>query len=247
VLELLLVASLTCVATGLGVIPVILLGERAAAIRPALLGLAAGVMAVAAVAGLLLPALDEGTAIEVGLGFLAGVGFLLAARSWLGHRKMRGDRPLSASLRASRRTSVLVFAVLFVHSLPEGFAIGTAYASETAGLGAFVVVAIAVQNIPEGTSVAIPMEAAGYSAARQVWAAIATSIPQPIGAVVAFVLVEEITALLPISFGFAAGAMLALVALEMAPQAWAQNRRLALVGVGFGTVGMVAFSLLLGV
>src|SRR5687768_5463105 len=125
-LELLLVAGLTCVATGLGVIPVRLLGARATAIRPALLGVAAGVMAVAAIAGLLLPALDEGTTVEVGLGLLAGVGFLFAAPFGLGHRRAR-DRGL---VSASRRTSILVFAVLLVHSLPEGFAIGTAYASE---------------------------------------------------------------------------------------------------------------------
>ena len=48
-LELILVASLTCVATGLGVIPVLLLKQRAAAIRPALLGVAAGVMAEGAI------------------------------------------------------------------------------------------------------------------------------------------------------------------------------------------------------
>ena len=53
---------------------------------------------------------------------------------------------------------VLVFAVLLVHSLPEGLAIGTAYASSTEGLGLFVILAIALQNVPEGTSVAIPME-----------------------------------------------------------------------------------------
>ena len=54
--------------------------------------------------------------------------------------------------------------MLLVHSLPEGLAIGTAYASETEGLGLFVILAIALQNVPEGTSVAIPMEAAGFSA-----------------------------------------------------------------------------------
>ena len=58
-----------------------------------------------------------------------------------------------------------MFAVLFVHSLPEGLALGTAYASTVEGLAAFIVIAIAVQNIPEGTSVAIPMEAAGYGPA----------------------------------------------------------------------------------
>jgi zinc transporter, ZIP family len=119
---------------------------------------------------------------------------------------------------------VLVFVVLLVHSLPEGFAIGTAYASDTAGLSLFVITAIGVQNIPEGTSVAIPMAAAGFSRSRQFWAAVATSAPQPIGAAVAFLLVEQIEPLLPFSFGFAAGAMLALVVAELLPARSATTR-----------------------
>lgn len=51
--------------------------------------------------------------------------------------------------------------------LPEGFAGGTAFASDRAGLSLFVIVAIAIQNIPEGTSVAIPMQQAGFGAGRQ--------------------------------------------------------------------------------
>ena len=92
------------------------------------------------------------------------------------------------------RTSALVFLVLFVHSLPEGFAVGTAFASDRAGLSLFVILAIAIQNIPEGTSVAIPMAAAGFCRTRQFWAAVATSAPQPVGALIAFFLVEQVEA-----------------------------------------------------
>ena len=53
-----------------------------------------------------------------------------------------------------------------------------------------MILAIAIQNIPEGTSVAIPMEEAGFGRARQFWAAVATSAPQPVGALIAFVAVE---------------------------------------------------------
>jgi len=240
--ELLIAASATALATGLGAIPVFLLGGRAAALRPALLGLAAGVMAVASVVGLLMPALDEGTPEEVGLGLAIGVAFLVVARSVLEHR-----RPGTGLRAASLRTTVLVFLVLLVHSLPEGFAIGTAYASETAGLGLFVISAIALQNIPEGTSVAIPMEAAGFGRARQFWVAVATSAPQPVGAAIAYLLVEEITQLLPVSFGFAAGAMLALVAVELVPQALEGDRRLAAVGALSGAAVMLVLSELLGV
>ena len=145
------------------------------------------------------------------------------------------------------RTSILVFAVLLVHSLPEGFAIGTAYASDTAGLSLFVIVAIAIQNIPEGTSVAIPMATAGFSRTRQFWAAVATSAPQPVGAVIAFLLVEQIGSLLPISFGFAAGAMLALVAIELAPEAIRGSWRAACAGGALGAAAMLGLSAALGV
>src|SRR6266540_4266181 len=183
VLILLLAASATALATGLGAVPVFLLGARAAVVRPALWGLTVGLMTVASFVGLLGPALDEGEPAAVAAG--------------------------------------LVFSVLLVHSFPEGFAIGTAYASDRAGLSLFVILAIALQNIPEGTSVAIPMEAAGFRAREQFWAAVTTSAPQPVGALIAYVLVENVQALLPFSFAFAAGAMLALVAVELAREAFA--------------------------
>jgi ZIP family zinc transporter len=64
---------------------------------------------------------------------------------------------------AGVRRSLLVFGVLLVHSLPEGFAIGAAYASDTEGLALFVIFAVGLQNVPEGTSVAIPMARASVA------------------------------------------------------------------------------------
>ena len=233
----------TALATGLGAVPVFFLGERAEVLSPALLGLAAGVMSVASISGLLLPGLDDGSTLSVLGALTVGVVFLVLARGALDWR----DRHEVIRRSKSMRTSILVFAVLLVHSLPEGFAIGTAYASDTAGLSLFVIVAIAIQNIPEGTSVAIPMAAAGFSRTRQFWAAVATSAPQPVGAVIAFVLVEQIGSLLPISFGFAAGAMLALVAIELLPQAIRGSWRAASAGAALGAAAMLGFSAALGV
>jgi len=141
-----------------------------------------------------------------------------------------------------------VFGVLFVHSLPEGLAIGTAYASDRAGLSLFVILAIALQNIPEGTSVAIPMAAAGFSRSRQFWAAVLTSVPQPIGALGAFLLVEHVTGLLPASFAFAAGAMLTLVAFELVPEAFGRgDLARATAGTLAGAAVMIALAVAVGV
>jgi ZIP family zinc transporter len=238
-LELIVASSATALATGLGAIPVWFLGTRAARLRPLLIGVAGGVMTVAAIVGLLLPATREGDTADVVVGAALGVLFLLGARAWL---ERPGHMPAGDG-----RTAALVFLVLLVHSLPEGFAIGTAYASETEGLGFFVVAAIAIQNIPEGTSVAIPMAAAGDSRRRQFTAAVLTSVPQPVGAVIAFVLVEQISGLLALSFAFAAGAMLMLVATELGPPRDTRARRAWAGGTLAGAAGMLAVSLALGV
>jgi len=244
-LLLTLAATATAVATGLGAVPVFFLGERAATLRPWLLGFAAGVMGVASIVGLLLPALDEGSAAEAASGTALGVAFLLASR-WVIDASR--SRVATESWSAERRTALLVFLVLFVHSLPEGFAIGTAYASDTAGLSLFVILAIGAQNVPEGTSVALPLAAAGYGRARQFWAAVGTSAPQPVGAVVAYLLVEQIEGLLPISFAFAAGAMLALIVFELGPSALASGQlRSAVAGTAVGAGLMLALSAVLGV
>jgi ZIP family zinc transporter len=240
---LVLAACGTALATGLGAIPVYLLGSRAAHLAPLMLGFAAGVMGVAAVAGLLIPATQEGSAVEVAAGLAIGVAFLVLVR-----RRFAPDAGFMGRSGPGTRTSALVFLVLFVHSLPEGFAIGTAFASDRAGLSLFVILAIAIQNIPEGTSVAIPMEEAGFGRSRQFWAAVGTSAPQPVGAVIAYLAVEEVSGLLPFSFAFAAGAMLALIAVEMLPEAYrAPTGAGPSIGLAAGAALMLALSFLLRV
>jgi ZIP family zinc transporter len=239
-----LIGAGTALATGLGVLPVWALGEAAARYRPALEGAAAGVMAVAAVVGLLLPAADSGSTTEVVAAAAAGVAFLLVARRALRRHELHVGRVSGTGVQRS----LLVFGVLFVHSLPEGLAIGAAYASTEKGLGPFVILAIALQNIPEGTATAIPMVPAGFSRRAQFWAAVGTSAPQPVGAVLAFVLVDEVESLLPVSFAFAGSAMLALVLVDTLPGALAhRHARLALSGVALGACVMLALSALPGV
>jgi zinc transporter, ZIP family len=227
-------------ATGLGTIPVFMLGARAESLRPVLWGLTVGSMAVASIVGLIRPALQEGSSVEVLAGIALGVAFLIGSRSVFAHQA------LGAGGREGRQTSMLVFAVLFVHSLPEGFAIGTAYASDQTELSLFVIAAIALHNVPEGTSIAVPMSIAGYGRAQQFWAAVATSLPQLPGAIVAYLLVQWAEPALPASFGFAAGAMLALVVFELVPRTFAPGRmRSASAGVALGGGLMLALAALL--
>lgn len=236
----------TAFATGLGAIPVFFLGERAAQYTAALTGFAAGLMGVAAILGLLIPAFQDGSTGVVVLSTLAGVAFLLGTRALVRRRDVRVAQ--ERRLGESAQRSLLVVLVLFVHSIPEGMAIGTAFASTREGLGLFVILAVALQNVPEGTATALPMQLAGYSRSRMFWAAVLTSVPQPFFAVGAFVLVDSVTALLPASFAFAAGAMLALVAFDLVPESFTREGwRLASAGALAGGALMLALSIVLGV
>jgi len=246
ILIVFLIGWATAFATGLGAIPVFLLEEHAADYSAGLTGFAAGLMAFASVRGLMIPAFQDGSTAVVLVSFLVGVAFLLGTREAL--RRRDAHVSIEDAMGDSTRRSLLVVLVLFVHSLPEGLAIGTAYASTQEGLGLFVILAIALQNIPEGTATALPMQAAGYSRAKQFWAAVLTSVPQPFGAVAAFVLVDQITGLLPASFAFAAGAMLALVLFDLVPACFTRSGwRQASLGAAAGGAVMLALSAVLGV
>lgn len=125
----------------------------------------------------------------------------------------------------------LILGVLTVHSFPEGVAVGVSFAElglrggvPVLGLAVPVLaivmtVAISVHNIPEGLAVSIPLKAMDVSKWRMVGAAVFSSLPQPIGAVIAFAFVTWAYRFLPFGYGFAAGAMLYLVLAEFVPDA----------------------------
>lgn len=237
ILTVFLLATFTALATGLGALPVSWIGpERVRRYEPFLLGVTAGVMTAASI-GLLIEPIQENKIVPLLVGLALGAAFLFFAQRRLEERRPSDDPEVGRHITRS----ILVFAVLFVHSLPEGFALGSAWASTVAGVGIFVFIAISLQNVPEGTATAIPMAQAGYSKTRQFWAAVGTSMPQPVGAVVAYVLVEQVNALLPWSLGFAAGAMFALVAADLLPEAYrdGDGRR------GMATGGVVSSLLLM--
>ena len=236
-------AAATVLATGIGALPVITLGvSHARAAQGVLSGLAAGVMAIAATVGLIKPAAEEGSAVTVVLAVAAGAVALVLSRIALrNHARHNGSSEAGAR-------SLLVIGVLFVHSLPEGFAIGSAFASSQAGLSAFVIAAIAIQNVPEGTATAAAMQPAGYGAWKQFWGAVLTSVQQVPGALVAWLAVERIDGLLPASFALAGGAMLALVVVDLLPDAWQHAPHLRVVaGTLLGAGLMLAVGMALEV
>ena len=198
-----------------------------------LLGASAGIMIAASFFSLLLPAIEaEGALpayIPASVGFLLGGAFIIASDLLLSRTQK------SFHAIGDKRTALLYFAVT-LHNIPEGMAVGVAFAAGVSGEGALagllLAVGIAVQNFPEGMCVAFPMRARGMSAAKRFLFA------QGSGA--------AIGSLLPWALAFSAGAMVAVVCSELIPESFSGNKTLASVGVVVGFCLMMVLDVALG-
>lgn len=228
-------ALLTALATGLGAIPF--------AFVP---GISRGVVAWAnAVAsGLMLGAsfglVAEGTqygAWETVAGATAGVGFILITQRLL----TRYDVRFSHTRGVGAQRMLLLLIVMTVHSFSEGVAVGVSFGGGMA-LAVAITIAIAVHNIPEGLAISAVLRPRGASLAACVGWSVFSSLPQPLMAVPAFLFVEAVRPALPYGIGFAAGAMVFMVLVELLPEAFDRARRapVALI-VCLTLVAMVVF------
>ncbi|ARS90215.1 ZIP family metal transporter [Natrarchaeobaculum aegyptiacum] len=225
------VALVAGCATGLGALPTIYADRVSHRVYDGAVGFAAGVMVGAAVFALLVPGLEFGTPLEVVAGLFLGTGFLLVANAALPHLhlRFRGERLEGTAILEGesseesppaddRRRALLVGSAVTIHNVPEGLAVGIAFASGETGLGIAIATAIAVQNVPDGFAMAVPAARAGVSNAKTVlYTTLSGGVPEPIAAAVGFVLVATVTGLFPVAAGFAAGAMIAVVFRELVP------------------------------
>ena len=237
------VALFTALATGLGALPVLFLRNTEPRWRGIAAATASGMMLSASVFALADEALGRGDAVEVVAGMLAGALFF----SWTSRIiEQRGWTIHGLNAQSSKQTLLLLL-TLFVHSIPEGAAIGVGYATGEIKFGWLLAVAIGVHNIPEGTAVSLPLRANGASMSRCISYSILTSLPQPIVAVPAFLLVSVFQPLLPASLGFAGGAMIFLVIQELLPESFEHSSPTdAAWGVTVGLVGMLGFIAAIG-
>jgi len=234
-----LYGSLTALATGFGALPFLFVrtvSPRGVAYANAI---ASGLM-LGACFGLLLEGTESGTWSTI-IGANLGVLFILATQRILDRYNVQFG---SIGPAGSRRT-LLMIVVMTVHSFSEGVAVGTSFGGGMS-LAVLITAAIAVHNIPEGLAISAVLRPQGVSVAGCAGWSVFSSLPQPLMAVPAYLLVDTFTAALPYGIGFAAGAMVLMVFLELLPEAYqsARKPRVALL-VSVSLVGMILFQRIL--
>ena len=233
-------ALVTALATGIGALP-LLFGRQ---IRDRGLGLATALAAgfmLGASAGLFWQGAKDGP-IRTVLGALLGAVFIVAARRVLTTRR---EVHFSALRGADALGALMIVGVMTVHSFTEGVGVGVAFGGgET--LGALITTAIAVHNIPEGLAISLVLVPRGVSVLRAAGWSVFSSLPQPLMAVPAFLLVEWFRPVLPVGLGFAGGAMVWMVVVQLLPDALetAGKRGVAAVAAG-SAVAMIALQVAL--
>ncbi|MFT5169615.1 MAG: ZIP family zinc transporter [Lysobacterales bacterium] len=238
---------ISALATGLGAIPVHFLKNNSKSLRALSSAVAAGMMISASVFSLA----QEGITLKTDMPlapYIVICGLMLGAAffRWTEKRFDEYDTTKFYKQQGFSRKGFLIFTAMFIHSIPEGIAIGVAFATGNFTFGLVMAIAIAVHNIPEGIAISLPLKAEGASTRRCAAVSILTSVPQPLMAVPSALLAWLFAPLLPIGLGFAGGAMIYLTMSELIPEALEEGgRSLTAWGVMIGLCGMLLITTLL--
>ena len=156
-------------------------------IKKMLVGVAAGVMIAASVWSLILPSVEmaenQGVIawIPATVGFIFGVVFLILTNRFA--EKIESGKKV-------KKLNMLLFSVT-LHNIPEGMAVGVCFAGFLAGNAGIdlweamvLAIGIAIQNIPEGAIISMPLKVEGKTKKRAFIYGVLSGIVEPISALI---------------------------------------------------------------
>ena len=232
--------------------------EFAVRIRTLLLGFASGVMVAASVWSLLIPAMNESS--EMGrmawlpavVGFFVGVLFMFLLDTFTPHLHSDSDKPEGVKSKLGQ-SSMLILAVT-LHNIPEGMAVGVVAAGVVTGeigisfAGALALaIGLAIQNIPEGAIISLPLRSAGNSRKRAFVYGSLSGIVEPVSALLTILFIEHLIGIFPYLLAFAAGAMIYVVVEELIPQSHdGRHSNLPTIAFAIGFALMMILDVALG-
>jgi len=204
-------------------------GKMNLTLQRSLTGFAAGVMVAAAIWSLIIPAIDQSESmgtwsfVPALVGVWAGFGFLLLLDHIIPHLHLNSQCPEGTPCGLGKSTMMVLAVAL--HNLPEGMAVGVVIAGWLAGnqnitAASMLALAagIAIQNLPEGAIVSMPLKSNGMGSGKSFVYGVLSGVIEPIGAVLTLLLATFVVPVLPYLLSFAAGAMLYVVVEELIPE-----------------------------
>ena len=224
-----------------------------------ILGFAAGVMIAASVWSLLIPSIESAedtfgswSWIPAAIGFLFGGLFLVVLDHLLPHYHVGSGHEEGPHIKVHKSTRL--FLAVTIHNIPEGLAVGLAFGAAAvsgdpnayyAALG--LAIGMSLQNFPEGAAIALPMKVATRSKHKSFLFGMGSGAVEPIAAIAGYILASEVAVMQPWMLGFAAGAMIFVVAEDLIPDSnLSEYPHAGTWGVMFGFVMMMILDVALG-
>lgn len=217
-------------------------------------------MIAASVWSLLIPSIEMAESqgkiawIPASAGFMIGVGILILVNKLAEKIEINNNNNDKLTIKEKVKSTTMLMLAVTLHNIPEGMAVGVAFAglfSQSAGITfteAFALaLGIAIQNIPEGAIISMPLHSSGKSKLKAFSGGTLSGIVEPIGALITIMLTKIVVPILPYLLAFAAGAMIYVVASELIPEAQSdQKSNLVTIGVAIGFVIMMLLDVALG-
>ncbi len=238
------VASLLAgMATGVGALPVLFCRDLSPRIQDIMMGFGAGVMLAATSFSLIIPATEYAGggfsgALTVAFGMLLGALFLYLSDRFSPHEHfIKG--PEGANIKNLKRIWLFIIAIT-IHNFPEGLSVGVGFGGDNVRNGITLAIGIGLQNIPEGLVVALALVGEKYTPLKAIVISLFTGLVEPLGGIIGATVVTISMSLLPLSMGFAAGAMLFVISDEIIPESHRKGfEKEATFGVMIGFIVMM--------
>lgn len=228
-------------------------------VQRGLIGFAVGVMVAASIWSLLIPAMEQAENMGMGalsfipsvVGFWGGILFLLFLDKVIPHEHMDGEEEGPQSNLS--HTIKLVLAVV-LHNIPEGMAVGAVCMSWYLGISDITLASVmalsigmAIQNVPEGAIISMPLQASGISKVKAFVYGVLSGAVEPVSAAITIVASSIILPALPYLLSFAAGAMLYVVVEELVPEmAEGEHSNIGVIMFAVGFTLMMTLDVALG-
>ncbi len=227
-------------------------------IESILLGIASGVMIAASIWSLIIPSLEMASKkfinpwLPSSIGFLLGILVLVVIDLVVSY--FNSIRKNAKGVTNKLRNATMLVFVVTLHNIPEGMAVGVAFASllmncnEISLTSSFILaIGIAIQNFPEGAIISLPLKSNGMSKKKALFYGFLSAIVEPIAAAITLLLTNYIITLLPCLLSFAAGAMIYVVVYELIPELKSGNYfNVSKIGIAFGFVIMMLLDIIFG-